>query len=138
MDQSIGLQALTESWFERVWNSAEEDAIHELLSPDCEIVGSEAKGLEGFVPLWKSFQNTFEEISVQIRELVCDQDSVAGVVEFAGRHVASCKSVSFPIGIVAEWRNGQIIRARNVLDFGSLLTQVEFIEPSLLAEVFVK
>lgn len=135
MDQRSA-KDLTAEWFERVWNRGEEDAISELLAADCEVAGLDEKGPASFLPLWRRFQAAFEGISVQVLELAADGRLVAGVVDFSARHVATAKEVSFPIGIVAEWERGKIVRARNVLDFATLLMQLELLDPALLEEVF--
>lgn len=127
---------LTLEWFNRVWNNLEESAIDELMCKDCEIQGLNLaeKGPEGFKQFYRSYCAAFENIVMEVFELVEEEGLVLGHVRFTGTHLGSGKNVDIVVSLSVRWVNGKASFGRNVADFVTLLAQIGSLNPEILSE----
>lgn len=130
--------ALTEEWFERVWNRGEVGVIEEMLCEQCEIAGlaSPMRGPEDFKEFHRGFNAAFADIRVEITESATEGSKIVGMARFTGTHRASGKPIDTIFGFSAGWEEGRLVAVRNVLDHFALLVQMGAVSESVLAEAF--
>ncbi len=126
---------LMRHWFEKVWNQQDEATIHKMLHDDCLIAGLNLAetGPKAFIPFYQKFLLAFDQPRVDVLEITGDTVNTTGLATFSGHHKKTGKDVSFEFGFSARWEGGQIVEARNVIDFHGLLQQIGEIEASTLA-----
>lgn len=128
---------LMETWFEQVWNRGNEALIAEMMSESCEIkgLGLAEKGPAAFMGFYQTFQSTFESIRIELIEQVEEGERVFANCRFTARHRERGQSVEMMFTALGRWREGKLIEACNVVDFLTLLVQLEEVEVSALAKV---
>ncbi|MDF1824964.1 MAG: ester cyclase [Verrucomicrobiales bacterium] len=134
----VSAKQLTGIWFDRVWNGMDRSAVGELMHAGCEVLGlgNTVVGPAGFLRIHESFKNAFDQIYVDVVDLVSEGDEVAGHARFAARHRFSGKEVDLIFSFSARFAEGKLIRVRNVIDYTSLLAQLDLLEPEKLKAVF--
>jgi len=135
MTQKSGKE-LTLEWFKRVWNNGEQAAIHELMSPNCEVKGLDlpATGPEGFLPFYHNFQALFDDIHMDIFEMIEDDGHIVGHGRFQAMHKKSGNKVDIIFSSSIKWVDGKATEARNVVDFVGMLSQMGELDSELVAK----
>lgn len=115
------------SWFQRVWNNGEEDAITELMHPACEVHGlgeEPLRGPEAFRAFWHSLNGTFGDIQIQVDETIECGTNVFGratvEMSFHGKPVRmeGCSTM------IVDAETGRILSAWNCWDFLALMADM--------------
>jgi len=129
---------LTHQWFERVWNQLDEAAILELMHEEGEILGlgTTVVGREGFLGYHRAFRGGFDQIRIEIVDLVAEEDSVAGHARFSAIHRESGREVDIFLSFAGRFENGKLRWVRNVVDFTALLSQVGTLDPRAVNLLF--
>ncbi len=127
---------LTLEWHERVWNNLEEAAIHELMCTRCDIAGLDlsSPGPEGFLKLYHQFLSVFEAIHIDVFEMAEEDGHVVGHARFTATHKATNRKVDFPFSLSVKWKDGKATEARNVVDYTTLLSQLDMLDMNTLAQ----
>lgn len=125
---------LTREWFDRVWNQQDERAIYDLLSEDAEIKGLNLaqKGPAGFAQFFQVYCANFKDIRVEITEILEKDDRVMGHALFHATYVKNQKPVDMEFSFSAQWKDGKIIEAKNVVDHHTMLLQIGALPADLL------
>lgn len=128
----------TREWFERVWNRGEERAVQELMSGKAEILGlgTSVTNPEGFVRIHRAFRGAFQQILVEVADIVCDEMAVAGHARFTAMHRASGCEVDVLFSFAGRFEEGQVIWLRHVFDFTALLSQIGTLDPRAVNLLF--
>ena len=111
------------------FNRRDLDTYEELYTPDYEwfpaltgtIVGRHYTGREGLETWFVEASDTWESFIVVTEELRDLDDSVLGLGRIAGRGRGSGVELDAPMGMIVDFRDGRISRARNYLDHGEAL-----------------
>jgi len=121
---------LTLEWFERVWNNGDKSAISELLCESCDVQGLnlEEKGPSGFNQFHDAYCNAFGNIRVEVIEMIEEEDVVLGHAKFIGKHRSSGEDIEMLFSYSLQWKEGKAVRARNIVDFTGLLSQIGAID----------
>ena len=127
---------LVTEWFDRVWNQRDRAAIEELMCEDCTIHGLNLseKGPSAFESFHSAYCSAFEQIHIDIMEMAEEGNLVIGHARFAAIHRETQKDLSFLFSFSAYYRDGQLAEARNVVDFLSMLDQLEMLDGSLMEQ----
>ena len=124
------------SFFRRVWNEREREAIYELFP-----AGGVAHGLhpfriggpEEFEAFYDLMWNTFDDIHIRIDKTIAFQDSIAimatGTMTTKKGEVVTSSGMGF-----ATIRDGQILEAWNCWDFLTMLIGLGELRPDVLFE----
>ncbi len=123
-------------WYERVWKQNDENAISELMAPNCIVhgLGIPVIGPDQFAEFHDNFIQAFRDPWVEVFELV-EADSVTlGHATFRAIHSPTDRNIEFVFSFSVKWVNGQAVEARNVVDFTSMLAQIGAFNPNILVE----
>jgi len=135
----MGPRALTQAWFDRVWNRQDDTAVHEMLPDHAEIHGlgpEPVRGAEAFLAFRKAFIQSFKAINIELIELKEQNDEAFGHGVFTGIHRRTETPVTIEFSFSGRWRDGQIVEARNVIDYLPMLSQLQVFGHEALMEVF--
>lgn len=129
---------LTTEWFRRVWNEQNEQAVYELMCEHCVVQGLENPELarQGFLNVYKAFNGILESIHIDIMEMVQEGDQVIGHAHFTAVHKNTKNKVDMVFSFSAIWKNGKISSARNVVDFVTMLSQMNLMDKATMAMAF--
>lgn len=129
---------LTHQWFERVWNQLDEGAVMELMHPDGEILGlgTTVVGREGFIGYHRAFRRGFDQIRIEIVDLVAEDTAVAGHARFSAIHRGSGREVDIFLSFAGRFEDGKLRWVRNVVDFTALLSQIGTLDPRAVGLLF--
>jgi predicted ester cyclase len=115
-------------WFEEVWNKERDSAIDEMMHPEGIAHGlpneNEHRGPEGFRMFYQSFRSDFDQIHIELANIISDGDFEAARCLVQARHKPSNTPVSFSGITMAHLRNGQLYEGWNSFDFLSLYQQL--------------
>lgn len=141
MDVSIeplDLEKITREWFDRLWNQLDVTVMDEWMHEECEVLGlgNTVVGRAGLRQVHESFTAAFDQIHVEVVDLVSDGKKVAGHARFAARHRQSEREVDFLFSLYGEFEEGQFRRVRNVVDYVSLMSQLNVLEPERMQMIF--
>lgn len=125
-------------WFERAWNELDDGAIDDLMSENCEILGTGpmAVGREGYREFYRSVRDSFDQIRVEVADIVAEEAAVAGHARFSGLHKIEKKEVDFVFSFAAKLEGGKFVWVRNVVDFSILLTQLHWMDAAEIGKIF--
>lgn len=98
--------------------------------------GNTVLGRAGFKRVHGSFVEAFEGIGVTWIDLIAEGAEVAGHARFTARHRASGREVDFLFSFSALIEDGRFRRIRQVMDYTSLLDQLQLLEPEKMKLVF--
>jgi len=131
------LESITRRWFEEVWNRGREEAIDEMLAPDC--VGHGLKGPDGvevtsvaaFKEFYRAFRSAFPDIRIVVEHTISEGDCVTSRCSVTATHTGdglgfagTGRSVAFGgIGIMRV-RDGKIVEAWNSFDMLTMFQQL--------------
>lgn len=137
MSRELVLAAIRD-WFERVWNQLDEGAIEEMMAEDCEVLGVSAMPVnrEQYVEFYRTVRSAFDEIRMEIADVVVEEDAAAGHVRFSGKHRDSGKEVDFVFSFAARLEEGRFVWVRNVVDYSLLLYQLGDFDLAAIERVF--
>ena len=123
-----------EAWMENVWNKRSTQFIYDHLAQPCSIEGlpESTQNPAGFAAFRDNLIAAIPDMQVTIEEAVENGEKVAGVCRVTGTHSASERKVDFCFGYTAQVQNDQIVSARNVVDFLTMLQQTESISQDSL------
>jgi steroid delta-isomerase-like uncharacterized protein len=139
MDQDC--DRLIRRWFEEVWNNGREEAINEMIAPDCIAHGlngpeGDLRGPEGFKQFYSLFKSTFPDIRITVEDVIVDGDRCAARFSCRATHrgdalgiAATGQPVAFSAMAFTRWRNGQIVDAWNNVDLMGMLKQIGAVQP---------
>ena len=124
-------------WFHEVWNQQKEQAIDQMLSNDCFAHGINSedgpKGIEGFKLFYQDFQRQFQDIQIEVLDVISQDDMESAHTEVTAVHGETGKLVKFSGLVLIRIENGKIAEAWNHYDFlnmyqqlGQTLTAIEY------------
>jgi len=127
---------LLHRWFEEVWNQNQEDSIDQLMTQDGVAHGivapDQPKGTAGFKIFYNGFKDQFENIHVDVKDVISEDDMECGLTEVTATHRETGKTVKFSGLCMIRVNDGKIAEAWNHYDFlemhqqlGKVLTQLE-------------
>jgi steroid delta-isomerase-like uncharacterized protein len=133
-------KALTERWFEEVWNKGRAEAIREMVTEDLVVHGlSDAKGeaikgVKEFDRFHSQFVNAFPNIQVEVEDLIAEGDKVAARCTVRAKHTgdalgvaATNTDVDFTGIAIVRISGGKIVEAWNNFDFMKMNRQLGII-----------
>ena len=133
-------KALTERWFEEVWNKGRAEAIRELVTEDLVVHGlSDAKGeaiksVKEFDRFHSQFVNAFPNIQVKVEDLIAEGDKVAARCTVSAKHTGDAlgfapthADVDFTGIAIVRIKDGKIFEAWNNFDFMKMNRQLGII-----------
>ncbi len=112
------MQSLISTWFERVWNNKEEEAIDTLFHENGTAYGlTEAhtiSGIENFKEFYKQYREQTDSFEVHVeKEIIQNQYETALCIVTVER---GKEKVCFPAVAMIEIKNGKIFKAWNHFD----------------------
>jgi predicted ester cyclase len=122
-------KTLLYQWFNEVWNHGQEASIDQLMAP-----ASNARGIRGheqmdgpdaFKKFYRGFKDQFDDIHIDIKEVVSQDDMESALTEVTATHKETGKKVSFAGLCMVRIENNQIAEAWNQYDFLGLQQQLE-------------
>lgn len=134
--------SITESrirtWFDRAWSEGEMAAVGELMSAEAEVLGlgTAVMNAVAFGENLRSFHQTFDQIRVEVVDLVSGEDEGAGHARFSARHGVSGREVDVLFSFSVRFEDGRIIWLRHVFDFTALLAQLGTFDPRAVGLIF--
>ena len=128
----------TREWFDRVWNRLDLSVVDELMREDCEVLGlgNSVVGRAGFRSVHESFTAAFDQIHVEVIDFVAEGNEVAGHARFSARHRQSGREVDLMFSFYGCYEEGCLRRVRNVVDYTSLMAQMNLLEPEKMKLIF--
>ncbi len=126
------------TWFERAWNEGGKSAVGELMSAEAEVLGlgTAVMNAVAFGENLRSFHQTFDQIRVEVVDLVSGEDEGAGHARFSARHGVSGREVDVLFSFSVRFEDGRIIWLRHVFDFSALLAQLGTFDPRAVGLIF--
>lgn len=123
-------KALTQRWFEEVWNKGRAEAIDEMLVDNvivhglADTSGGEVSNIGEFHQFHTAFRSAFPGIQVTVEDLIAEGDKVTARCRVRGTHegnLAEIGATKNPIdftGIaIVRIEDGKIVEAWNNFDF---------------------
>ena len=115
-------------WFKEVWNEGQEQAIEKLLSHNCFAHGINEedgpKGVEGFKAFYQNFKKQFQDIHINVLDVISQDDMECAHTEVTAIHSETGKPVKFSGLVLARIENGKIAEAWNHYDFLNMHQQL--------------
>ena len=115
-------------WFEEVWNQDKEDSIDELMTGDGIAHGLSSEesltGAPGFKVFYRGFREQFEDIHIDVHDVVSQDDMECGLTEVTAKHRDTGKKVNFSGICMVRVKDGKIAEAWNHYDFLNLNQQL--------------
>lgn len=115
-------------WFEEVWNEGKENSIDQLIADDCVAHGLSPEesltGVAGFKTFYHAFRQQYDDIHVDVHDVVSQDDMEAGLTEVTARHIDTGKKVNFSGICMVRVKNGKIAEAWNHYDFLGMYQQL--------------
>lgn len=96
---------LVKQFYDDIWNRYDKSAIPQLLTESVRFRGSlgqETRGREGFIQYLGQVHASLAGYQCDIREMICEGNRVAAVVEFSGIHRAALLGFA-PTGKSVRW-----------------------------------
>ncbi|ANE52764.1 ester cyclase [Flavisolibacter tropicus] len=130
-------KTLLYQWFNEVWNQGLEDSIEQLMATNSFAHGikseEQLQGPAGFKTFYHGFKDQFDDIHIDVKEVVSQDDMECALTEVMATHKESGKRISFTGLCMVRIENNQIAEAWNQYDFQGMQQQLEQ-EPTSLAE----
>jgi predicted ester cyclase len=112
---------LLHRWFEEVWNQDREDSIDQLMTNDSYAHGIVAphqpKGAPGFKVFYQGFKDQFENIHIDVKDVISQDDMECAFTEVTATHKKTGKNVKFSGQCMVRVEDGKIAEAWNHYDF---------------------
>src|SRR5262249_34845690 len=127
---------LIRRWFREVWNEGKEEAIDELMAPDCVAHGlghgaRDLNGLEGFKEFYARFRGAFPDTCITVEDAFEQEDRVAARWVATGTHhgdhlglLASGRPFRVTGMTILRCRDGRIVEGGNEFDSLGLMQQI--------------
>ena len=133
-------KALTQRWFDEVWNKGNAEAIAELVTDDVVVhglrdaVGSAITNISEFRAYHSQLRGAFPDIIVTVDDMVAEGDKVAARCTVRGSHqgellgiAATNAGVDFDGMAIVRISEGKIVEAWNTFDFLKMSQQLGMI-----------
>ena len=133
------LSELANEWFERVWNNCDAEYIDTALAQSCELTGLTPEPIKSpadFHQFHEMLNSVFRDIHVDIDHLLENDDICSGVVSVRAVHRSTDKLVHLKSSFFSTFRDGQIYKVTNLVDYLSVLIQVGAIPPDIIEKGF--
>lgn len=115
-------------WFQEVWNQNQEESIDEMLGPDCFAHGINSdegpKGIEGFKQFYHNFKGQFQDIKIDVLDVISQDDMECAHTEVTAIHAETGKRVKFYGLCMVRIEDGKIAEAWNHYDFLNMYQQL--------------
>lgn len=123
-------------WYDRVWSQCDDNAISELMHPDCVVhgIGVPINGPDDFKNFHHSFLQAFSKPNVEVIEMIETEEVSIGHAIFRAKHLKAETDIEFQFSFSVKWKDGKAVEGRNVVDFTSVLTQIGVLEPNVFVE----
>ena len=95
-------------------------------------------GPEGFVQFHRLYLSLYENIHIDVFELVEEGNVAIGHARVTGIHKKTGNKIDTVFSISIRWKEGKVIEARNVVDYVALLGQMVDFIPELMVQAFSK
>lgn len=118
---------LLQTWFNEVWNNANETAIPQLMDKDAVLHGLDAagttQGIESFQQFYNNFRKTFPTVHIELTSLVHNDETAVAYCAVTAKS-AKQKEVNFFGLCAAKYRDGKLIEVWNNFDFLKMYQQL--------------
>lgn len=126
-ESGAGPRQVVEEWVRRVWTEGDESAIDELFVPDGKAHGIKGEALTGpddFKPFFNAMHAACDNIRCELTELMVGPDGERCMfwLQYDVCHPRAEGTVRFETMGIVVVRDGKIVDAWNVVDWGPLLT----------------
>lgn len=115
-------------WFDEVWNKGDENAIDQLMTSDSKAHGiiteNQPKGAEGFKIFFNDFKRQFQDIRIDIDDVISQDDIESARTTVSAVHTETGKRVTFAGMCMVRVADGKIAEAWNNYDFLNLYEQL--------------
>lgn len=126
---------VVKTWFRRVWAEEDESAIDDMLVPDTNARGLDAKsrvGPDAFKQFHRNFLNKLSNIDIQIMQFMEDGDWVAVLITINAKKRNTDQDISITGSVFVKIVDGKLVEGYNHLDFIGLLEQLEYFPENTL------
>ena len=121
--------ALFQTWYDEVWNKANENFITKALHPNAVIHGLQTEpgktGIEAFLPFYKNFREQFPDVKVILEPILSCDGFEAAECTVTATH-ASGKTTTFSGISIAKYLDGKLVEGWNGFDFLTMYQQLGF------------
>jgi len=118
-----------QTWYDEVWNNANEKHIHEALHPNAVVHGlqtdSTKKGHDAFLPFYKNFREQFPKVKVTLEPIFSYDGFEAAECTVSAIH-ANGKQANFSGVSIAKFEDGKLVEGWNGFDFLTMYQQLGF------------
>lgn len=117
------------TWYNEVWNKANENFISQTLHPRAKIHGlqtdQDKSGAEAFLPFYKSFREQFPTVRVELEPIFCSDGFEAAECHVTAKH-ANGTEVNFSGITIAKFVDGKLSEGWNGFDFMTMYDQLGY------------
>jgi predicted ester cyclase len=128
-------------WFEEVWNQNQSAAINTLMAHNANAHGilpdDHPNGAEGFKAFHKEFNDQYENIKVDVIEVVSEDDMECGLTEVTATHRDTGKAVKFSGLCMIRKEGKKIAEAWNHYDFLGMYQQLGHVLTAPAAQAII-
>jgi predicted ester cyclase len=121
-------RSLLYDWFDSVWNNNDKQSINRLMKPDAVFHGLSSdpslSGVEGFNIFVDQFRNAFDNIQIEIADVIAQDDMEAGRTNVSATHKQTGRQVRFSGLCFVRVEKGQIAEAWNEYNFLAMHSQL--------------
>ena len=121
--------ALFQTWYDEVWNKANEKFIAEALHPNAVVHGLQTEpgktGPEAFLPFYKNFREQFPNVQVTLEPIFSCDGFEAAECTVTATH-ASGKTARFTGLSIAKFTDGKLVEGWNGFDFLTMYQQLGY------------
>lgn len=118
-----------QTWYNEVWNNANEKYMHEALHPEAIVHGLQTdntkKGHDAFLPFYKNFREQFPKVEVTL-EPIFSYDGFEAAQCTVSATNASGKTAKFSGISIAKFEDGKLVEGWNGFDFLTMYQQLDF------------
>ncbi len=120
---------LLQTWYDEVWNNANESFINKMLHSGARIHGLKTdhakSGSEAFLPFYKNFREQFPTVQVELEPIFSGEGFEAARCNVKATH-ASGKQVAFSGITIAKFADGKLVEGWNGFDFLDMYQQLGY------------
>jgi len=126
---SAEIVSLSHTWFDEVWNHANEHSIENLLHSEAIVHGlgtdTDKTGHEAFKPFYKNFRASFPLVHVELKPIF-DTDEFEAADCIVTVTNAGGKEARFTGIVISRFKDGKLIEGWNGFDFMTMYQQLGF------------
>ena len=103
------------AFYERIWNSGDEESAHLLLDEAFEFrgsLGTESRGREPFLEYVRAVRSSLDGYRCDILDCVSQGNQAFARMRFSGRHVGPLRGWE-PSGLAVEWQGAALFSMNN-------------------------